>query len=291
MVRHIDFYDRRQLEKPSAIRAPHEVVQREHVPVVDQLFARLLGDSVRLHVPGHPDDDRIVTDHVANVLLVTEPAGRRNLEREGIAGGNVADTGNVMIDSLVELLRREGVTARRRVGGRPLILVTLHRPSNVDDPARLAQLASSLEVLAEDHEVLFPAHPRTQKSIGASHVREQLRAAVKLVDPLGYREFVLRMIEADLILTDSGGIQEESAYLGVPCVTLRKTTERPITVEAGTNRLEPDCNGDIVGAAREMMAGQYPALGRNPVLLAALWDGRAGTRIAAQLREFAECAR
>ena len=233
--------------------------------------------------------NRIVTDHIADLLLVTEPAGRRNLEREGIAGDKVADTGNVMIDSLVELLRREGVSARRR-DGRPLILVTLHRPSNVDDPARLAALASLLEVLARDHEVLFPAHPRTQKSIAASPFREQLRRGVKVVDPLGYREFVLRMIEADLVVTDSGGIQEESAYLGVPCLTLRKTTERPITVEAGTNRLEPDCNGDIVGAAHEMMARQYPAIGRNPVLLAALWDGRAGTRIAAQLRAFTEDA-
>jgi UDP-N-acetylglucosamine 2-epimerase (non-hydrolysing) len=231
--------------------------------------------------------NRIVTDHVADLLLVTEPAGLRNLEREGIGGDKVVYTGNVMIDSLVEILRQEGVTARRRRGGRPMILVTLHRPSNVDDPSRLAELSTLLETLAQDHDILFPAHPRTRKAIEAGSVRERLGSAVQLVDPLGYREFVLQLIEANLIITDSGGIQEESAYLGVPCLTLRKTTERPITVEVGTNRLEAECNGDIIGAARDMMARQYPAIGANPVLLGALWDGKAGTRIAAELRALA----
>ena len=231
--------------------------------------------------------NRIITDQIADLLLTTEPSGQRNLEREGIDATRIADTGNVMIDSLAELLRREGVTARRRGRGRPLVLVTLHRPSNVDDPARLAYLAALLEDLTRDHAVLFPVHPRTRKRIAASPIGDRLSRMVQLVDPLRYRDFVLRMVEADLIVTDSGGIQEDSAYLGAPCLTLRSTTERPITIQAGTNRLEPECNGDLLHAARELMSRTFPPIGENTVLLSAGWDGAAGPRVAAHLCELA----
>jgi UDP-N-acetylglucosamine 2-epimerase (non-hydrolysing) len=228
--------------------------------------------------------NRIVTDQLSDLLLVTEPAGRRNLEREGIAPERIVDTGNVMIDSLVELLRKEGVRARRPRRDRPLVLVTLHRPSNVDDPTRFAELVAFLEQLGADHDVVFPVHPRTRERLASGEMGARLARRVKLSEPLRYRDFVLRMVEASLIVTDSGGIQEESAYLGVPCLTLRRTTERPITVEAGTNRLEPQCDGDLRGAAHELMAGSYPELGTNPILLAARWDGAAGPRVAEQLR-------
>ncbi len=230
---------------------------------------------------GMPEEiNRVVTDRLADLLLVTEPSGRRNLLAEGVSPGRIVDTGNAMIDSLAGLLARDGITERRTRPGRPLVLVTLHRPSNVDDPRRLADLAGLLRALAEHADVLFPVHPRTRKQLESSPAGAALAAAVTLTDPLRYRDFVRQMAEASLIVTDSGGVQEESAYLGVPCLTLRANTERPVTVDAGTNRLERDCGGDLPGAARELMTRTFPGIGRNPVLLAAGWDGRAGERIA-----------
>jgi UDP-N-acetylglucosamine 2-epimerase (non-hydrolysing) len=234
--------------------------------------------------------NRVVTDHVAELLLVTEPSGRRNLEREGIAPERIVDTGNVMIDSLVGLLHREGITARCPRADRPLVLATLHRPSNVDEPERLAQLAELLEALACEAEVVFPVHPRTRKQLEGSEIGARLARGVRLEEPLRYRDFVRRMVQASLIVTDSGGIQEESAYLGVPCLTLRTTTERPITVEAGTNLMEPDCGGDLLGAAKQLMTRTYPPLGTNLVLHTARWDGAAGPRVAEALRRTATAA-
>ena len=230
--------------------------------------------------------NRIVTDRIAQLLLVTEPSGRRNLEQEGVRAAAIVDTGNVMIDSLAGLLEREGITERRARAGRGLILVTLHRPSNVDDAQRFSHIAGFLESLSARHDVLFPVHPRTRKQIEASQIGARLANRVRLVEPLRYRDFVRHMTEASLIVTDSGGIQEESAYLGVPCLTLRTTTERPITVDAGTNVLENACNGDLPGAAERLMERTYPSIGANAVLRAAHWDGRAGERVARALRKF-----
>jgi len=233
---------------------------------------------------GMPEEiNRIVTDRLADLLLVTEPSGRRHLEAEGIAPDLIADTGNCMIDSLASFLAREGITERRAPQGRGRILVTLHRPSNVDDAVRFAEIAAFLGQLAGDYDVLFPVHPRTRKQIESGAAGAQLAQRVRLVEPLRYRDFVLAMLEAALIVTDSGGIQEESAYLGVPCLTLRTTTERPITVDAGTNLLEPSVRGDLPGAARGLMAREYPGIGENPVLRAAQWDGQAGQRVARAL--------
>ena len=229
--------------------------------------------------------NRIVTDRLADLLLVTEPSGRRNLEAEGVAAGRIADTGNVMIDSLAALLAREGVAARRPPAGKPLVLVTLHRPSNVDHPERFGHIARFLGALAGDHDILFPVHPRTQKLIRDGAGGADLARRVRLVEPLRYKDFILRMVEASLIVTDSGGIQEESAYLGVPCLTLRTTTERPITIEAGTNLLEPTCP-DLPGCAQDLMARTFPPIGENPVLRAAQWDGHAGERVAGHLARF-----
>ncbi len=236
---------------------------------------------------GMPEEiNRMVTDRLADLLLVTEPSGRRNLEGEGVAPEAIVDTGNCMIDSLAGLLERERLTARRPRQGRGLIVITLHRPSNVDDARRFAEIATFLEVLARDHDLLFPVHPRTRKQIEASALGPRLGKSVQLIEPMRYRDFVLIMTEASLIVTDSGGIQEESAYLGVPCLTLRTTTERPITVDAGTNILEPSCNGDLVGAADRLMDRTFPPIGANPILRDAHWDGHAGERVARALRKF-----
>ena len=230
--------------------------------------------------------NRIVTDRLAGLLLVTEPSGRANLLNEGVPSAAIRDTGNCMIDSLAALLEREGVTSRGAPGDRPLVLVTLHRPSNVDEPQRLDRIAGLLESLAGRHEVLFPVHPRTRKHIATSAVGARLAQHVQLVEPLRYRDFVLTMLKAALIVTDSGGVQEESAYLGVPCLTLRTTTERPITIDAGTNLLETSANGDLAAAAQSLIGRSYPAVGQNPVLRAAHWDGHAGERCAKELVEF-----
>ncbi len=233
---------------------------------------------------GMPEEiNRIVTDRLADLLLVTEPSGHAHLRMEGVPEARIRHTGNVMIDSLVGLLAREGIRARRPRAGRPLVVITLHRPSNVDDPARFAEIAAFLTELAADHDLLFPVHPRTRKQLESSDVGGALARRAELVEPLRYRDFVRTMAEATLIVTDSGGIQEESAYLGVPCLTLRTTTERPITVDAGTNILEPSAGGDLRGAARGLIAKTYPAIGENPVLRKALWDGHAGERVAAEL--------
>jgi UDP-N-acetylglucosamine 2-epimerase (non-hydrolysing) len=230
--------------------------------------------------------NRIVTDRLAEVLLVTEPSGRRNLQDEGVPAEWITDTGNTMIDSLAQLLAREGVRARPTARGRGLVLVTLHRPSNVDDMARFASVCGFLESLADSHDVLFPVHPRTRDRMADSPTGRRLLGRVQLVEPLRYRDFVLRMTEASLVVTDSGGVQEESAYLGVPCLTLRTTTERPITLEAGTNVLETAREGDLAGVARTLMERVFPGIGENPVLRAAQWDGRAGERVASRLVAF-----
>ena len=227
--------------------------------------------------------NRIVTDRVADLLLVTEPSGRENLQREGVAAARIRETGNCMIDSLAALLAREGITRRQPAGGKPLVLLTLHRPSNVDDRQRFEHIAAFLLELAESCDVLFPVHPRTRAQLEAGDLGARLARRVRLIEPLRYTEFVRRLAESALVVTDSGGIQEEAAWLGVPTLTLRTTTERPITVTAGTNVLEASANGDLAGAARRLMGQRFPDMGRNPVLLEARWDGRSGERCAREI--------
>jgi UDP-N-acetylglucosamine 2-epimerase (non-hydrolysing) len=237
---------------------------------------------------GMPEEiNRVVTDHICDLLLVTEPAGRRNLLLEGISATRIIDTGNVMIDSLVEMMRIDGVDGRPDPLDPPLVLVTLHRPSNVDDADRLSELGRFLKQLSHDHTIIFPVHPRTRQRLEQFDLRGLLGDRVQLVEPLAYRDFVRQLTAASLVVTDSGGVQEESGYLGVPCLTLRPNTERPITIKAGTNVLEPSCDGDLLGAALDLMSRSYPAVGENAVLRAAQWDGDAGSRIAAALAELA----
>ncbi len=230
--------------------------------------------------------NRLVTDRLADLFLVTEPSARRNLESEGVAPEAIVDTGNCMIDSLAGLLEREHITARVPRPGRGLVVVTLHRPANVDDMRRFAEIAGVLEVMAKKYDLVFPVHPRTRKQIEAGALGARLTAAVKLVEPMRYRDFVLMMTEASLIVTDSGPVQEEAAYIGVPCLTLRTTTERPITVDAGTTVLESSCRGDLAGTAAMLMDRVFPPIGANPILREAQWDGHSGERVARALRKF-----
>jgi len=219
--------------------------------------------------------NRILTDAISDWLFTSEPSGAENLRREGVPAERIHFVGNVMIDSLLahlETARARAPLARLGLAPRRYAVLTLHRPSNVDDPARLARLFEVLEQIHAELPVVFPVHPRTR---GAIERGLGGRApGLQLTEPLGYLEFLGLVSEARLVLTDSGGIQEETTVLGVPCVTLRDSTERPVTISEGTNRLvgsEPDA---IAAEVRKILGGDAPR-GRVP----ALWDGRAARRI------------
>jgi len=215
--------------------------------------------------------NRILTDHLSDLLFITESSGTRNLEREGIASEKMHFVGNPMIDSLVAHL--PSALARKPWSEYDLQpgtygLVTLHRPSNVDDPEKASELSNALTEVGLSLPLLFPAHPRTRANASGLC---QSRPGVRVVEPLGYLNFLGLMARARIVITDSGGIQEETTALGVPCVTVRPNTERPITLTVGTNRLVPPGAKEIVSAVLEPRdrTGAIPEL----------WDGQAGSRI------------
>ncbi|MGE0485911.1 MAG: non-hydrolyzing UDP-N-acetylglucosamine 2-epimerase [Gammaproteobacteria bacterium] len=232
--------------------------------------------------------NRIVTDSITDFFFVTEPSGVRNLAHEGKDAAQVFHVGHVMIDNLffeVERLDREGLsmaaTTLKPASGE-FGVMTLHRPSNVDDPATLRGIFEALATVAARLPLIFPVHPRTRSSMERHGLN--LPAGITAVPPLGYREFLDLWRDARLVLTDSGGLQEESTALGVPCLTLRHNTERPVTVEEGTNRLVGSDPGAIVEAAMEVLARQR---GAAPARRPALWDGKASERILDHIAEAA----
>jgi UDP-N-acetylglucosamine 2-epimerase (non-hydrolysing) len=218
--------------------------------------------------------NRIVTDAISDYLFVTEPSGILNLKNEGVPDNRMFYTGNVMIDTLLRFRQKARQSqAIERLGVEPqqYAVVTMHRPSNVDDTERLGQFLGILRTLATELPVVFPLHPRTKKQIEAANL--DLTGLI-LAPPQGYLDFLRLMSDAKLVLTDSGGIQEETTILQVPCLTMRENTERPITVEQGTNRLVGTNPSVILEAARSVLRngsrrGQIPEM----------WDGRAGTRV------------
>lgn len=219
--------------------------------------------------------NRILTDSVSEWLFTSEPSGAANLRREGIPDERIHFVGNVMIDTLlahIDRARNAAPLGALGLRAGAYALLTLHRPSNVDDPRRLANLFAVIEEIHRELPVVFPVHPRTRASI---ETRLGGRAPqVQLVDPLGYLEFLGLTASARMVLTDSGGIQEETTALGVPCLTLRDSTERPATVSEGTNQLVGSDPATIRAEARKVLDGN-PKRGRVP----ALWDGRASARI------------
>jgi UDP-N-acetylglucosamine 2-epimerase (non-hydrolysing) len=229
--------------------------------------------------------NRVLTDHLADLLFTTEPSGNENLRREGLPEEKIRFVGNTMIDTLVRLLPKaesRWPALQARLGVDRFVLVTLHRPSNVDDPATLGEILGALAKIGQDIPVVFPIHPRTRQriaSLGAETFNVQ-RANVQLVDPLGYLDFVALQAHASLVLTDSGGIQEETTYLGTPCLTARPNTERPVTITHGTNRLISSRAADLVAAAREALVATS---GHKTAPRPALWDGRAAERLVAAL--------
>jgi len=229
--------------------------------------------------------NRVLTDAISSFLLTSEPSAEVNLRREGIPPERIFFVGNCMIDTLLEhrdRAARSAVLGDLGIAAKGYALVTLHRPSNVDDASTFAGILRALAEIAGRLPVVFPVHPRTRKKAAAFGLADLLERApgLRVLDPIGYLDFLCLTANARIVLTDSGGIQEETTVLGVPCLTLRRNTERPVTVEEGTNRLVgPDPRAILREAAR-ILDGEVPR-GWIP----ALWDGKAADRIIAILEE------
>jgi len=231
--------------------------------------------------------NRVLTDAISSLLFCTEPAAVRNLKREGIPDERVHLVGNVMIDSLVRQRPRAAASdVLSRLGLEPgrYVVLTLHRPANVDDSRRFRRILSALKVIQREMPVVFPVHPRTRKRLQQEGMAARLKSmrGLRLTPPLGYHDFLKLMMEARAVLTDSGGIQEETTYLGVPCLTVRENTERPVTIRQGTNRLVGTHPEGILSAWRDLMEGRWSPRPRVPKL----WDGHAAERIAEIIRRF-----
>jgi UDP-N-acetylglucosamine 2-epimerase (non-hydrolysing) len=229
--------------------------------------------------------NRRVTDTLSDLLFTPSPDGDENLRREGVASNKTHRVGNIMIDSLVRILDRidpndqEQIIQRFGLARRNYVLVTLHRPSNVDERDGLEQILAYLDRLSAQVPVVFPVHPRTRKNIETFGLSVSGRDRLHLIDPVRYREFIALENNARFIVTDSGGIQEEATYLGLPCLTLRPNTERPITITEGTNELVDMSN--IEERSARILAGQWKR-GKVP----ALWDGHTAERIVRILLDF-----
>ena len=228
--------------------------------------------------------NRVLTDRLSAFLFTPSREAGENLLRERLPSDRIQFVGNVMIDTLVHALpaaRQLALCRALGVGEQEFVLVTLHRPSNVDDPLRLGELLSALETLAKHTSVLFPVHPRTRQRMVAAGLEQEYR--IRLLDPLPYLEMLSLVADARLVITDSGGLQEETTFLGIPCLTLRSTTERPITCREGTNRLVEPRRDAVLAAARNSGRGRA-----NPARSIERWDGCAGQRIVAALCDGAD---
>lgn len=225
--------------------------------------------------------NRIVTDSLADLLLTPSSDANENLKREGIPGSKIKLVGNVMIDALAANLqqaRSSGILKKLGLQKKTFAYVTLHRPSNVDDPANLNSIMSGLNRLAGQLPVVFPMHPRTHKMLAQFGISPVANGTMKILEPVGYHDSICLTESARLVLTDSGGLQEESTYFRTPCLTLRPNTERPITITLGSNRLTHPSR--LSSDIQEILNGKEE-LGQVPPL----WDGKAAERIVQTLVE------
>ena len=225
--------------------------------------------------------NRIVTDGISDLLWTPSPDADANLLREGVAPETIDRVGNIMIDSflmLAEPIAKAAVPQRLGVAGMKYVVVTLHRQSNVNDPAQLSRIAAVLMQMSETINIIFPVHPRTRAALESAGLLNKLQLkALSLVEPMGYIDFMSLVSDAALIVTDSGGVQEETTFLGIPCLTLRPNTERPITVSIGTNRLvSPETLLDAAMSALRASPTPRPKI--------ELWDGRTAGRVVSSLR-------
>lgn len=223
--------------------------------------------------------NRILTDAISDLLFCTEQSGIDNLTREGIPKKRMFLVGNLMIDTLLRhkaTAETSDILNQLDLNGDGFAVLTLHRPSNVDDVAVFSRILDAVEVIQAEVPVVFPAHPRTLKNLAGSCLGERVARLhnLRLTDPLGYIDFLKLMSCAKVVLTDSGGIQEETTILGVPCLTLRENTERPITVAVGANRIVGTDTSRIIEGFREAVD-----MGRPGPEVPPLWDGRTAERI------------
>jgi UDP-N-acetylglucosamine 2-epimerase (non-hydrolysing) len=239
--------------------------------------------------------NRMVTDCLADLLFTTEESGNRNLRHEGMAEEKIHFVGNTMIDCLVDCYGLVDETPAHgplaAINGAPYFLATVHRPSNVDDPAQLLRVLEILESASRLAPVLFVSHPRTYRRLQQTKRADKLvelngnaasieQGFVYLLPPLPYMEFLRLMSKTRALLTDSGGVQEETTFLNIPCLTLRDNTERPVTVELGTNQIVGLDHGRIISSLCRIMENSWSTAVTPP-----LWDGRAAERIVKVLQQ------
>ena len=221
--------------------------------------------------------NRIVTDHLSDYLFVSERSGLENLSREGIPDAKVFFTGNIMIDSLLatlDVVKQSDVIERLHLSPRQYAVMTLHRPSNVDDRETLAGILQTMRAVAARTPIVFPCHPRTRHNIERFGLGGNLSASLILTEPLGYTDFCRLTYESAFVLTDSGGIQEETTFLKVPCITMRDNTERPVTVTIGSNVMTGNDSARIIAAVDAILGGRAKAAS-----IPELWDGHTAERI------------
>ena len=277
----IEFEKVLEKEKPDLIIVPGDVnstmacslvaskmgVKIAHVEAGLRSFDREMPEEI----------NRVVTDILSDFLFVTEESGLKNLENEGIDRSKIHFVGNTMIDSLVHYLpeiETSPVLRSLNLESSKYILVTFHRPSNVDNSKSLTSLVTFLNNLADKRKVVFPIHPRTRLNLEEFNLKQSVHSDILLSEPIGYFDFLALAKDAELVITDSGGIQEESTYLGVQCITVRDNTERPVTVDVGTNQLIGTDFQKVETAANAVLSGNIKK-GKIPEL----WDGKAGERI------------
>lgn len=219
--------------------------------------------------------NRLVTDHIADILLAPSPDAVDNLLSEGIPRSAVHFVGNLMIDTLVHALPASAGNLALPAASEPYVVTTLHRPSNVDDADRLRDLITALEELSREVPVHFAMHPRTRRRLAEMKLTPNGGGDLHILDPLGYLEMLHLVRASCLVITDSGGLQEETSFLGVPCLTLRPNTERPITCSQGTNELIPPSGAEMLRSARRALYRRGTR--ERPVI--EKWDGHAAERV------------
>lgn len=251
------------------------VAKKLHIPVAH------LEAGLRSFDEAMPEEiNRVLTDRISDLLLTPSPDGNEHLLKEGVPPNKIHFVGNIMIDSLVDHIAKARTSTIKHElhikENEEYILITLHRPSNVDEPEGLKMLLSAFAELSKKTKLIFPMHPRTRKNLqkmGLDAMLDNMPGLI-ITEPIGYLDFLKLQMDAKLVLTDSGGIQEETTYLGIPCLTLRENTERPITITEGTNQLVALDKDSIIIAVNKILNGETKQ-GRIPKY----WDGHTAERV------------
>jgi len=268
-------------EKPDLILVPGDVNSTLACSVVASKLGVRVGhveSGLRSFDRDMPEEiNRIVTDVLSDMLFVSEESGIINLKKEGIADEKVHFVGNIMIDSLVHFLpsiEKSSIHVDMGLEKGQYTLLTFHRPSNVDNGETLADLVGMLNRISSKTQLVFPVHPRTRKNLEKYDLLKELNSGIRLLEPMGYLDFLALTRSSKLLITDSGGIQEETTFLGVQCITVRDNTERPVTVTVGTNQLIGTDFNKVEKAAVEVLSGNI-----KPGKVPDKWDGNTAERI------------